>query len=148
MVDEPTHLPLPHGHPKHDPTPEMLKEVEGLSAMGVRRADIAGYMEISETTLRKYYGKELDNGALKANFKVAQTLYNQAVTDKNVTAMIFWLKSRAGWIDRTDHRISGTGPNGEIEHLFTRIEVTVVDADGRQTIEDQNVQDVPALPAP
>jgi len=46
--------------------------------------------------LRKYYRDELDLGTTKANAQVAGFLFNSA-KNGNVTAQIFWLKTRARW---------------------------------------------------
>jgi hypothetical protein len=96
--------------------------------MGMPEADIATVVGISPKTLRKYYRVELDTGHLQANAKVAQALYNKALskTDKSaVTAQIFWLKTRAGWRETpTAHEIAGKD-GGPIEHSV--IEMIVVD---------------------
>jgi len=46
--------------------------------------------------LRKHYREELDLGETKANAQVAGFLFN-AAKNGNVTAQIFWLKTRAKW---------------------------------------------------
>jgi hypothetical protein len=51
---------------------------------------------IDPKTLRKYYRDELNLGETKANAQVAGFLFNAAKTG-NVTAQIFWLKTRARW---------------------------------------------------
>ena len=51
---------------------------------------------IDPKTLRKHYRDELDLGETKANAQVAGFLFN-AARNGNVTAQIFWLKTRARW---------------------------------------------------
>ena len=51
---------------------------------------------INPKTLRKYYREELDLGETKANAQVAGFLFN-AAKNGNLTAQIFWLKTRARW---------------------------------------------------
>jgi hypothetical protein len=51
---------------------------------------------VDPKTLRKHYRDELDLGETKANAQVAGYLYN-AAKGGNVTAQIFWLKTRAKW---------------------------------------------------
>jgi hypothetical protein len=51
---------------------------------------------IDPKTLRKHYRDELDMGATKANAQVAGFLFNSA-KNGNVSAQIFWLKTRARW---------------------------------------------------
>lgn len=82
--------------PPFRPTEEQRKQVETLTAFGVQQDEIAALIGISPTTLRKHFRRELDVGATKANAKVAQSLFNQAIGG-NVTAAIFWLKTRARW---------------------------------------------------
>ena len=62
---------------------------------------------VSGKTLRKHYRKELDLAAIKANADVAGFLFNSAKKG-NVTAQIFWLKTRAGWKEpAVDHNHRG-----------------------------------------
>ena len=51
---------------------------------------------INPKKLRKYYREELDLGETKANAQVAGFLFN-AAKNGNLTAQIFWLKTRARW---------------------------------------------------
>lgn len=90
----------------HEPTEENRLLVQQLSAVGTRFEDIAIELEISADTLTKYYRKELDKGRIKANAKVAQGLYNQAING-NTAASMFWLKTRAGWAETNKHEITG-----------------------------------------
>lgn len=90
----------------HEPTDESRRMVKALAAVGIRYEDIADKIEISADTLVKYYKKELDDGRVDANAAVARSLYEQAKTG-NTTAMIFWLKTRAGWKETDRHEITG-----------------------------------------
>lgn len=94
--------------------------------MGMPEADIATVVGISPKTLRKYYRHELDTGHLQANARVAQALFNKALskTDRSaVTAQIFWLKTRAGWKETSAHEISGADGSP----VASVIEMVVVD---------------------
>ena len=42
----------------------------------------------------------LDRGALEANAKVAQSLFQMATQGQNVAAAIFWMKVRGGWSEK------------------------------------------------
>jgi hypothetical protein len=64
---------------------------------------------IDDKTLRRHFRYELDTGYVKANAKVAQSLYAQA-TGGNVTAAIWWTKARMGWAERVEHSGKGGGP--------------------------------------
>lgn len=80
----------------HSPTDEQRKTVETMAGYGMPHEDIALFLDVSGNTLTKYYGRELKMGRVKANSKVTQGLFQQAMAG-NTTASIFWLKTRAGW---------------------------------------------------
>src|SRR3954469_20433366 len=80
----------------HRPDPAQRRQVEALAAYGIPEADISGVVGIDPKSLRKHYRDELDLGETKANAQVAGFLFNSARTG-NVTAQIFWLKTRARW---------------------------------------------------
>ncbi len=65
--------------------------------VGTPHERIAKAMGFSIDTLRKYYREELDTAADKANKAVAGTLFHKATVEKDTTAMIFWMKTRARW---------------------------------------------------
>ena len=85
--------------PAHKPEPAIRRQVEAMAAYGVPETDIARVIGIDPKTLRKHYREELDTGQIKANSRVAESLYRKATTDgpQSVTAAIFWLKTRARW---------------------------------------------------
>lgn len=80
------------------PTEADRKIVHSLAGLGVPQEDIAVKIGCSAKTLRKHFRNDLDLGEIEANAAVAGHLFN-AIKDGNVTAMIFWLKTRAGWSD-------------------------------------------------
>ena len=84
------------GRPAHQPDPAQRKQVEALAAYGIPEGDISRVVGIDPKTLRKHYRDELDLGQTKANAQIAGFLYNSA-KNGNVTAQIFWLKTRASW---------------------------------------------------
>jgi len=67
-----------------------------MAAYGIPEPDIARVTGVDPKTLRKHYRDELDLGEAKANAQVAGFLFN-AAKNGNVTAQIFWLKTRAKW---------------------------------------------------
>lgn len=87
-------------------TDENRRLVRALAAVGARHEDIAARLGISADSLTLHYRSELDEGRVDANAKVAQSLYQQALNG-NVTAQIFWLKTRAQWRETTYHEVSG-----------------------------------------
>lgn len=84
----------------HKVTPETKAQVAALVSFGVIYEDIATYMGISHDTLTRKYKHELETSAVKANAAVANRLFNKATVDNDLTAMIFWLKTRARWREK------------------------------------------------
>jgi len=84
------------GRRAHRADPAQRRQVEAMSAYGIPEIDIAGVLGVDPKTLRKHYRNELDHGETKANAQVAGYLFN-AAKNGNVTAQIFWLKTRARW---------------------------------------------------
>ena len=80
----------------HEPTEETRRTVGFMKAAGIRNIDIARCLTIDEKTLVKYYKEELDTSLSRANSDIAHSLFQQAKSG-NVTAQIFWLKTRARW---------------------------------------------------
>ena len=95
------------GRRAHNPDPAQRKQVEAMAVYGIPSAEIARVIGIDPKTLRKCYREELDLGETKANAQVAGFLFN-AARNGNVTAQIFWLKTRARWKEpAAEHRHSG-----------------------------------------
>lgn len=82
---------------RHDPTSESRAEVAALVSFGESQSAIATYLGISHDTLERKYKEELKNSSTKANAKVANCLYKKATKENDLSAMIFWLKTRARW---------------------------------------------------
>jgi hypothetical protein len=77
-------------------TDAMRERVRRLAGVGVPQEDIANIIGCDAKTLRKHLRGELDRGAAEANAAVASYLFANA-KGGNVTAQIFWLKTRAHW---------------------------------------------------
>jgi hypothetical protein len=71
-----------------------------LAGLGVRQDDIAKIIGCAPKTLRKRLRDELDRGVAEANATISGYLFAAAKTG-NITAIIFWLKTRAHWSERT-----------------------------------------------
>jgi hypothetical protein len=84
------------GRRTHSPDAAQRRQVEAMAAYGIPGDDISRVVGVDPKTLRKYYRDELDLGETKANAQVAGFLFNSAKSG-NVTAQIFWLKTRARW---------------------------------------------------
>ncbi len=108
MAPEHFHEDLMARHP-FAATEQQREKVRSLSAVGIPQDDIARLLGCTGKTLRKHFRHELDFAALEANAAVAGYLF-RAARDGNVTAMIFWMKTRARWKETTG--IELTGENG------------------------------------
>jgi len=84
------------GRRSHKPDPALRRQVEAMAAYGIPADDISRVVGVDAKTLRKHYRDELDLGETKANAQVAGFLFSAAKSG-NVTAQIFWLKTRARW---------------------------------------------------
>src|SRR5215472_150896 len=74
------------------------EQVRHLAGVGVRQEDIARIIGCAAKTLRKRCREDLDRGVAEANAIVSGSLFT-AAKGGNVTAQIFWLKTRAQWRD-------------------------------------------------
>ena len=75
------------------------EQVRHLAGVGVRQDDIARIIGCAPKTLRKRCREDLDRGVAEANATVSGYLF-AAAKGGNVTAQIFWLKTRAHWRER------------------------------------------------
>jgi hypothetical protein len=98
------------GRARYVPTAEVSRLVEAMAGYGVPHKDIGKVVGISDATLEKYYRRELDTGHIKANSKVAASLFEQATEGKNVAAAIWWSKARMGWSETHKHAGTDGGP--------------------------------------
>lgn len=81
---------------RHKPTAESRKLVSELSALGIKNEDVCAMIDTSIPTLLKHYEKEIRDGRIKANAKIAQALYKKAI-EGDTACLIFWAKTRLGW---------------------------------------------------
>ena len=113
-------------------TNAMREKVKYLAGVGVPQDDIAKIIGCAPKTLRKRFREELDRGVAEANARMAGYLFN-AAKGGNITAMIFWLKTRARWQE------SATAPKNDLEAEAepTRGTVFIIPDNGR----DPDLQD-------
>ena len=79
-----------------------LKQVESLAAQGLTNQQIADALGICRTTLqyRKRDDEQFEQAIKRGQAKGIATVTNklfEAVKRGNITAMIFYLKTRGGW---------------------------------------------------
>jgi len=100
---------------KHEPTKHTKELVSLHATMGTTQELIGAIVGVDEKTLRKHYRDELDQAMAKANATIGGTLFNKA-KGGDTTAMIFWMKTRAGWRDRAN-----PGGEGAVDDMATAL---------------------------
>lgn len=85
--------------PKHVPTDKDRQDVAAWVCAGIPFTAMADLLRIDETTLRRCYPTELEHGTAIANGAVAKQLMQQVLAG-NVTAMIWWTKTKMGWREK------------------------------------------------
>jgi len=86
----------------HKLRPDGLRQLVQLhTTIGTPQEDIARILDIDPKTLRKHYRDELDLAKAKANATIGGALFNKAKAG-DTAAMIFWMKTQAGWREKTD----------------------------------------------
>ena len=110
----------------HDPTPSLRQLVQLHATIGTRHDTIARIVGVDAKTLRKYYREELDLAEAQANATIGGALFNKAKTG-DTAAMIFWMKTRAGWRETNHH--DHTSSDGSMSP--TRIVIEAADDDGK-----------------
>lgn len=103
---------------QHEPTPEQRHIVQLHATIGTPQDDIAKVIGIDPKTLRLHYRDELDLASAKANAVVGGALFNKAKAG-DTTAMIFWMKTRAGW--KETH---GVEHSGSVDHKHSARNMT------------------------
>jgi len=110
----------------------MREKVRYLAGVGVSQDDIARIIGCAPKTLRKRFRDELDRGVAEANATMCGYLYAAAKAG-NISAIIFWLKTRAHWRE-------GTAADAQAPEAQTR------DAQAPGADADANSQVVLILP--
>jgi hypothetical protein len=82
--------------PRWQPTAKEREQVSMMTAIGIAQPAICRILKVSEKTLRRACRFEIATGQAQANTQVGEALF-QAAVGGNVAAMIFWMKTRAGW---------------------------------------------------
>ena len=101
----------PVGRPKFEVTPEVLEKTESLMAKGLTVEQCAGMLGISTSTFYLYqaefseFSDTIKRGQARGIDAVTNALFENATVDRNVPSIIFFLKNRAGWVDKTETKI-------------------------------------------
>lgn len=103
----------------HEPTNHSRELVSLHASVGTPQEVIADILGIDSKTLRKHYRKELDQSVAKANAAIGGTLFNKAKSG-DTSAAIFWMKTRAGWSEKTRTEITHRNPDDMSEDELRR----------------------------
>lgn len=115
---------IKRGRPTFKPTAEQRKHVKAMVGFGIPLTDISNVVGIAPNTLTKHFAHEIATGAADANAEVAGALFKNAVKKGNVAAQIFWLKTKAGWVQPEQHEVNLAGTvnlEGASERLFDKV---------------------------
>jgi len=101
----------PVGRPKFEITPEVLQQTQSLMAKGLTKEQCAGMLGIHISTLMLYqaenseFSEAIKRGQAMGIDAVTNALFENATVERDNTAIIFYLKNRAGWVDRQEHKV-------------------------------------------
>lgn len=94
------------GRPAHKPQEKDRFLVMFAKAAGSTDEQICQMIGVNSDTLRKYYSEELSNPEALLNRNVVGALYKNAMKG-NVTAQIFWCKTKMGWREKSQLEVGG-----------------------------------------
>jgi len=101
----------PVGRPKFEVTPEVLENTRRFMAQGLTKEQCAASLGISRSKFFEIQEQNVDfldaikSGEAEGIQQVTNALYEKATIDRDNTAMIFFLKNRAGWVDKTETKV-------------------------------------------
>jgi hypothetical protein len=78
-------------------TDKDIEAAQTMYAFGIPQEQIARILRCTHETLVERLGKQMEDYKVKANARVASTLYQMAISGTQPAATFFWLKTRAGW---------------------------------------------------
>ena len=101
----------PVGRPRFEVTEEVLANTRRFMAQGLTKEQCAGALGISRSKFFEIQEQNVDfldaikGGEAEGVQQVTNALYEKATIDRDNTAMIFYLKNRAGWVDKTETKV-------------------------------------------
>jgi|5B_taG_2_1085324.scaffolds.fasta_scaffold32836_2 transcriptional regulator with XRE-family HTH domain len=116
------------GRPKIEVTKELCDKAEQYASQGLTMEQIADALGMSKSSLFEKQKDNLDlmesikRGKAKGIVTITNALFEKAKDGDN-TAMIFYLKNRAGWKDKieTEHTGEGLKVDVKVPDHFQRI---------------------------
>lgn len=103
-----------------------LAEVERLASLGLTREQIASSLGASASTVYnrlrddEEFSEAVKRGEALGIGAVASKLMDQ-INEGNTTAMIFYLKSRAGWRESSEIRLETNAPCAGLAAVYEKI---------------------------
>jgi len=101
----------PVGRPRFEVTEEVLANTRRFMAQGLTKEQCAAALGISRSKFFEIQEQNVDfldaikGGEAEGVQQVTNALYEKATIDRDNTAMIFYLKNRAGWVDKQEHKV-------------------------------------------
>ena len=96
------------GRPKFEINEEILNKTESLMAKGLTKEQCAGMLGVSVSTFMLYqaenseFSEAIKRGQALGIDAVTNALFENATVERDNTAIIFYLKNRAGWVDKQE----------------------------------------------
>jgi len=120
--------------PRFEITDEVLLNVENLMTKGLTKEQASGMLGVSLSTFMLHqsenseFSDAIKRGQARGIDAVTNALFEKATIDRDNTAMIFFLKNRAGWVDKQE-----VATTVEQKHV---IDLTRIPDDQLKSIED------------
>jgi len=101
----------PVGRPKFEINEEVLQRAERLMAQGLTKEQCAAALGISRSKFFEIQEQNVDfldaikRGEAMGIEEVTNALFENATLERDNTAIIFYLKNRAGWVDKQEHKV-------------------------------------------
>ena len=101
----------PVGRPKFEVTEEVLQRTERAMAQGLTKEQCARALGVSVSTFQLYqaenseFSEAIKRGEALGIEEVTNALFENATLERDNTAIIFYLKNRAGWVDKQEHKV-------------------------------------------
>ena len=98
----------PVGRPRFQITPEVLERTERLMAQGLTKEQCSAALGIHTATFMVYqaenseFSEAIKRGQASGIDQVTNALFENATVERDNTAIIFFLKNRAGWVDKKE----------------------------------------------